>query len=121
MKKSKIGSYVLLHIILLIYSFGGYFSKTAASEQFLSLKWIFLYGMLIFTLGIYAVGWQQVLKKIPLNIAFVNKSVTIIWSMILGIVFFGEHLRLLNIVGGAMVISGVLLIVTDKRADEQTD
>ena len=115
MKKENLKTYLILHLILLIYSTGGIFSKSAAAETFLSWKWIVLYGLLMMTLGIYAIGWQQVIKKLSLNTAYINKSVTIIWSMIWGVVFFGEHIRITNLIGGILVITGILLIVTEDK------
>lgn len=121
MKKDKVRTYIFLHIILLVYSFGGIFSKLASHEQFMSIRWIMLYGGLIFTLGAYAVCWQQILKKIPLNLAYVNKSVTIVWSMLFGTAVFRERLTALNIIGGITVAIGVLLIVTSDNKNGPTD
>lgn len=102
---------MLLHFIILLYSLGGIFSKTAAGEQFLSLKWILLYGGQIAILGVYALLWQQVLKKLPLNTAYANKSVSIIWGMVLGAAVFGEAVTLKMLIGSAVVIAGVILMI----------
>lgn len=118
MKKQKLLPYLFLHILLFVFSCGGIFSKKAAGEDLLSLKWILLYGCLIAVLGIYAVGWQQLLKHIPLNIAYVNKSVTLIWAMIFGAVIFDEKITPLKVAGAALVVAGSLLI-TIKRDDKE--
>lgn len=111
MKKLK--PYIILHIILLIYSMGGIFSKTAASKEFLSLGFCFNYGMVILILGIYALLWQQVIKMLPLNVAYSNKAVTIVWGMLWGTVFFNEQITLCNIIGSLLVIAGVVIMVWD--------
>ena len=69
--------YIVLHLIILIYSLGGICSKTAASKDFLSFEWILFYGLVLLSLGIYAVLWQQVLKKVNLNVAYASKAVTL--------------------------------------------
>lgn len=84
----KIKPFILLHLILLFYSLGSICSKCAATQDFLSFKFIIFYGLVIGILGIYAILWQQILKLLPLNVAFSNKSVTVIWAMIFGTVFF---------------------------------
>lgn len=112
---SKRKSYILLHFLLLFLSFSGVFSKLAAGESFLSFSFIFYYGCVLCILFIYAILWQQVLKKIPLTIAYCNKSVTIIWGMILGALLFGETITLQKILGAGIVFAGVIIMVT---ADE---
>lgn len=108
---NKLKTIVILHFIILLYSLGGICSKTAAGEQFLSLKWILLYGGQIAILGIYAILWQQVLKSLPLNTAYANKSVNIIWGMIWGAVIFGEQITPKMLIGSAVVIAGVVMMI----------
>ena len=109
---NKIKPYIILHLILLMNSVGGIFSKTAAAKQFLSFEWIFNYGMVILILGVYAILWQQILKKVQLNLAYASKAVTLIWGSLWGMLFFGETLTLTNIIGAVIVIAGVILMVT---------
>ena len=109
---TKIKPYVILNIILLIYSFGGICSKTAASKDFLSFEFCLFYGLVILILGIYALLWQQIIKHIPLNTAYANKAVTLVWGMLWGMIIFKEQISLANIIGAAIVLIGVLLMVT---------
>ena len=70
----------------------------------------------ICALGIYAILWQQILKMLPLNLSFANKSVTLVWSMLFGIILFDETVSALNIVGAAIVLAGVVVMVLgDKK------
>lgn len=108
----KIKPYIMLHLLLIMYSFSGIFSKTASSKEFLSLPWCFNYGMVIAIMGIYALLWQQVLKQLPLNVAFSNKAVTLIWGMLWGVLIFKETLSITNIIGAAVVLAGVILMVS---------
>jgi drug/metabolite transporter (DMT)-like permease len=114
-KQSNLRYYLLLHALLLLFSTGGIFSKTAANEPFLSVKWILLYGALLTVLGIYAIFWQQILRHIPLNSAYICRSVTVVWGMLWGVLFFHEHLTAANLIGGGLVMAGVLLVVTGKQ------
>lgn len=108
----KVKPYFFLHLILLFYSLSGICSKTASGKQFLSFEFFLFYGLLLLIMLVHAVLWQQILKKIPLNIAYANKAVTLIWGMVWGAAIFKEQITLSNIIGAAVVLSGVLLMVT---------
>lgn len=109
----KIVWMVLLHILLLMYSFSDIASKLAAGQEFLSPKFILLYGAVIVILFVYAVFWQQILKKIPLITAYANKSVTIIWGMFFGAVLFQEEITWNKILGAVIIIIGVYFVVSE--------
>lgn len=104
--------YLLLHGIILMYSLCGICSKSAASQEFLSFQWIMFYGIEILLLGIYAILWQQILKKVDLNTAYASKAVTLIWGSVWGILIFHETISWNNILGGLIVLAGVILMVT---------
>lgn len=106
--------YIMLHILLALYSLGGICSKMAAQHRFLSFWFIFFYGLVILNLGLYAIVWQQIIKKLPLNTAYSNKAVTIAWGILWGFLFFQETIKWNMILGAAIVIIGVLIVV---RAD----
>lgn len=110
MKKLK--PYLILHLILLFYSLSGICSKIASSKHFLSLEFILFYGLVLFIMAVYALLWQQVLKSIPLNIAYANKAITLIWGMVWGVIVFKEQITISNIIGAVIVLAGVLLMVT---------
>lgn len=109
--KSKIKNYIFLHILLLVFSLCSVFSKLAASYEFLSFKFCLFYGISIVILGIYALLWQQILKKFSLTTAFLNKSTTIIWGILWGALFFGETIKIQMIIGAIIVFIGVSLVV----------
>lgn len=109
----KVKTYVFLHAILILYSLVAILSKMAATKMFLSIDFIFYYGIILIILCIYAILWQQVLKKVPLTVAFANKSVVVIWGMIWGNLFFKEKITFGMIVGAAIIFIGVYLVVVD--------
>ena len=109
---------IALHLLLLVYSLSGIFSKNAAHEPFMSLPFILLYGGMLVILFIYAIGWQQILKRLSLSAAFANKAVTVVWGMVWGFFIFGEAISALNLLGAALVIGGVVLYA-QADAEEQ--
>lgn len=108
--KSRRGTALLaLHLLLVGYSLSGICSKLASGQPFLSLGFIFWYGMVIVILGVYAIGWQQVIKRLPLTYAYANRAVTVVWGMVWGVLVFREQLNAFKVAGGLVVLAGVAL------------
>ena len=107
--KSKIKTLFLLHLMLMVYSMSGICSKMASKQEFLSIGFCFYYAIIIILLGFYAIGWQQIIKRLPLTTAFANKAVTVVWGIIWGTVFFHESITIGKIIGAALVITGVVI------------
>lgn len=114
MKQAK--WFLLLHLILGIYATSSVFSKLAAQQSFLSMAFILLYGAMMLALVVYAFGWQQVIKHLPLTTAYANKAVTVVWGVLLGFLIFGEGITPRQAVGAVIIIAGILLFV---RADQE--
>lgn len=110
-----------LHLLLLFYSFSGVVSKFAAGVPFLSWEFVLLYGAMLAILGIYALGWQQILKRMALSTAFSNKAVTVIWGIIWGVVFFGEAVNVQKVIGALLIVAGVVLfsLCDEKRTKDR--
>jgi len=108
-------NFILLHLILLFYSFAGVLSKLAAKNDFMSLNFIFLYSIMIIILFAYAILWQRVLKKMPLTTAFANKAIVVIWGMIWGTIIFGETITKMDILGSVIVVIGICLVVSENE------
>ncbi len=98
-----------LHLLLAVFSFSGIMSKLASGFPFMSLEFIACYGGMIAILGVYAIGWQQVIKRIPLTTAYANRAITIVWGIVWGFLFFGEDISVYKIVGAGIVLAGVLV------------
>lgn len=119
MNWSKFQTLIILHIMLMFYSLSGVCSKLAAQETFLSPRFCLLYGCIILLLGGYAVGWQQIIKRLPLTTAFANKAVSIIWGLVWGYFFFDEKITLGNIIGAMLVTAGVILYAYSDSGDKK--
>ncbi len=113
MTKKELMILIVLHILLAIYSIGGIFSKMAANVQFLSLEFCLYYLGIIMILGIYAVFWQQIIKRMPLTVAFANKAITVIWGIVWGFLFFNETITIGQLIGAGLIMIGIVLYCTD--------
>jgi drug/metabolite transporter (DMT)-like permease len=109
MQKNKAKTFILLHLMLMVYSLSGVCSKMASKQKFLSFKFCLFYGCIILLLGFYAIAWQQIIKRLALTTAFANKAVTIVWGIIWGMIFFQEKVSVNQIIGAVIVIVGVVL------------
>ena len=106
---------LLLHATLLLYAVVSVLGKIAGLH--LALKettaaLLFL-GLEFGTLAVYAVLWQQTLKRMPLSFAYSNKAVCTLWSCLFGLLFFGESLTLGKALGIVVVLAGVWLVVSE--------
>ena len=117
MTKERVKTVFALHMLLMIYSMGGICSKMAAGVPFLSLQFCFYYGMILLLLAFYAIGWQQIIKRLPLTTAFANKAVTVVWGIIWGFLFFHESITIGKVLGALFVIMGVVLYSYADRED----
>jgi drug/metabolite transporter (DMT)-like permease len=102
---------LLLFSAFLVYSSESVFIKWASLEEPLSLWFNIYYGIAICVLGLYAVLWQLVLKRMPLSLAYMCKSLTLIIILLIAHMLFGESISTYNIVGGFLIICGILMLV----------
>ena len=111
-KKNKVLILVLLQFIVIIYTMSGVAAKFASQYEFLSLGFILCYGAEIAILGVYAILWQQIIKRIDLSIAYANRSIALLWSMVWAVLFFSEKVSIQNIVGVIVVLIGTMIVNT---------
>lgn len=117
MKTSSKKVLLLLHLLLMVYSTSGILSKLAAGVPFLSFRFCIYYGGIIGLLGVYAIGWQQIIKRMDLTAAFANKAVTVVWGIVWGTLFFGETVTAGKLMGAALMIAGVVLFVRSDHGE----
>ena len=106
---SKGGIYLALHALVLFYSLSALCSKTAASYPVGSFRWLLFYGAVILILGLYAIFWQQIIKRLPLSTAYMNKAATVIWGLVFGALVFRERVTAGKLFGAALIIAGIVL------------
>ena len=117
--KKRIRVLICLHILLLLYSMGGICSKMAAGFPFLSLPFIGYYAGLIAILGIYAIGWQQIIKRLPLTLAYANRAVGAIWTCVWSVLVFHERISTGKLVGIFVIIAGVVLYALSEGEEHE--
>lgn len=116
--KSKAPVFLLMHAGFIFYSLYTILGKYAAKYEFMSFNFCLMYCIMIFILGVYAILWQQVLKHIDISIAFSNKSITIVWAMIWGLIFFNEKTSIRQIAGALVIGCGIFILMTGGRKED---
>ena len=111
-KKRRIGlkSILLLQAAVLIYTLAGVMGKYASAQSFLSVRFILFYGMEIAVLGLYALLWQQMIKRFDLSVAYANRAMALLWSMLWAVLLFHETVTWKNILGALIVAAGTLVV-----------
>jgi len=113
-KNRLIKNIIILQAIIMIYTLSTVVAKFAAGEEFLSFKFNLFYGLEIVILGIYAIAWQQIIKKFDISIAYANKAMSLLWSLIWAIIFFREQITINNVIGVIIVILGTMIVNSDE-------
>ena len=130
MKKSNKGTvvgevplkwFILLHLSLVLNSLAGTASKLAGRQKFLSFKFMFWYGVMLFITMAFAVAWQQILKNMSLTFAFTNKPITIVWGLIWGVTMVHESLTRKMILGSVIILIGIIVGVSDVSGPAEAD
>ena len=112
-RKITIKDILLLQGIIVIYTMSGVAAKFASANEFLSFRFILFYGIEICILGVYALLWQQIIKRFDLSIAYANRSIALLWSMVWAAVFFHEGITVQNIIGVLIVLAGTIVVNSD--------
>lgn len=119
-KLKKVKNVILLQGVVIIYTISSVMSKEASASKGQLLRFFFFFGMEFVFLGIYAVLWQQMIKRFELSVAYANRSMAVLWSMVWAVIFFHDTITVKNIVGVLLVVAGTAIVNMDtkERADE---
>lgn len=113
---------LILQIMVFAYSYISTFTKKVSAlkaeyglfsiQVFLGLAGIFL------ALAVYAFFWQKVLKKVDLSIAYSNKAIGLLWTLLWAPGMFGEKITVRNVCGLLVIVLGVLVVTGDGQEGE---
>lgn len=113
--KNLIKNIVILQAIIGVYTLSTVAAKFASNQEFFSIGFIVCYGIEIFILGIYAILWQQIIKKFEISVAYANRAMALLWSILWALVFFHEEITINNVIGVIIVIIGTIIVNRDDK------
>ena len=90
--KKRIGKLdiVMLQFSVMVYSLSTVAGNMASKHECLSPGYILFFGLDFCILGVYAILWQQIIKKFQLSVAYANKAMTLLWSMVWNFLIFSQ-------------------------------
>lgn len=101
--------YGLLIGVNLLYAGVPICSKLASQQEFLSWKYLLAFAGAVAVIGLYAILWQQIIRRIELSIAYMFKGTTIIFTILFAYWLFGEPITWNNIIGAIIIVVGIVL------------
>ena len=115
----KLKNILLLQGVVIIYTISSIMSKNASANRGNFMRFLFFFGMEFVVLGIYAMLWQQIIKRFELSIAYANRSMAVVWSMVWAVVFFHNEITINNIIGVFLVVAGTIVINFDEKEETE--
>ena len=112
-KKVTVFSILLIQAAVIIYTTSSIFSNLSSNYPVMSFKFLLFIFLDLFSLGVYAIFWQQIIKRYDLSLAYANRATAIFWSMIWAAVLFKEGITVANVFGVLIIFAGVMLVNTD--------
>ena len=109
---------LLLQLIIIIYTISSVMAKLASASSEEPLRMLMFLGAEFVVLAIYAVLWQQMIKRFELSVAYANRAMAILWSMIWAVIFFHDEITSRNILGVLIVLVGMVIVNLDAREEE---
>ena len=67
-------NYLILHLLFIVYALNTVLGRMAAPYGWTDWRRFALLAGVLFLLGIYAAGWQVMLKKFNLGVAYANRA-----------------------------------------------
>ena len=121
MKRKKLGIVDLLQLqsAVVVYSLSTVAANLASKHEFLSWGYILYFGLEFVILAAYALIWQQMIKKFQLSIAYANKALTLMWSMVWNFIIFHNGITPFKVVGVVLVVIGVMVMNSGISEEEE--
>lgn len=116
-KNRKLKNILMLQGIIILYSVSSVVAKLASKQETLSNGFILLYGLEVAILGVYAILWQQAIKKFELSIAYANRAMVVLWSMVWAVLLFDNRITPLNAAGLALIVAGTVILNREERGE----
>ena len=109
-EKLRLKDILVLQAVIMIYTLSSVMAKLASGEEPLSAPFLLFYLIELLVLGIYALLWQQMIKRFELSVAYTNRAMALLWSMLWAVVLFHDRVTVKNVAGVALVIVGTLIV-----------
>jgi drug/metabolite transporter (DMT)-like permease len=110
-KTASFKTVVALLLVNLLFSTVSIAVKYTSMQQLFSMRYFIGVIGVIAMLGTYAIVWQQILKRVDMTLAYMFKAMGIIYVLLYSVFLFGETITVWNIIGAAIIVTGIVLFV----------
>lgn len=100
--------YSILVGVNAVYACEAVCNKYASMHAFMSMQYMLGIAAAVVVLGIYAITWQQILKRIPLTDAYMFKGTSLVFVLLFSVLIFQEIVTVWNLVGLAIILVGTV-------------
>lgn len=119
MKKTlKIKDILILQAVIIVYTLSSVMAKLASGQEPFSVRFCLFYLAELFVLGLYALLWQQMIKKFDLSVAYANRAMALLWSLVWSVIFFHDQVTVKNVIGVVLVIIGTFIVNGETEASD---
>lgn len=101
--------YLALIGVNLVYACTSIFTKMASRQEILSWPYLLWIAGAVGVMGVYALLWQQVIRRMPISTAYMFKGTSLIFVLLFSALLFGEGITTNNLIGSAIIIAGIVL------------
>ena len=117
--KTTLKDVLILQVVFILFSTFHIAAKIASEsftaydtvlEGILTFRFAFWVSIVVFILGVYAIIWQQIIKRFDLSIAYANKGTTMFWGLVWGAILFNEEITPAKIIGVIIVFIGIVIM-----------
>ena len=109
-KKITLVSLAVIQAGVIVYTMSGICSKMTSNYKPFSFMWLLWIGLEVCALGVYAIFWQQIIKRFDLSVAYANRAFAIFWSMLWAMLLFKEKITPANTLGVLIIFAGIMLV-----------
>lgn len=117
-QKISLKNILVLQAVVIVYTLSSVVAKLATGEAVFSFAFFLFYGLEIVILGIYAILWQQMIKRFDLSVAYANRAMAILWSAVWAVVLFRETLGIKQLIGIAFVVLGTVIVNSEQKKED---
>jgi len=118
-QKISLKNILVLQAVVIVYTLSSVVAKLATGKELFSFSFFLFYGFEIVILGIYAILWQQMIKRFDLSVAYANRAMAILWSAVWAVVLFRESLGVKQLIGIGFVVLGTVIVNSDVAKEDE--
>ena len=126
-KRLSLATIILIQAAVIVYTGSSVCSKLASSHKgtialfgheirWLSMTGYFFLFLEVCVLGLYAILWQQIIKRVDLSVAYANRAFAIFWTFLWSVLLFHEQVSLGKVIGIFIVFFGILVVNSDEKS-----